>query len=152
MTDVDREARLAALAARRTGGARSARPDPVTVATDVHAASDDPATRPTRSRRRHAALGGRLVAGALSVSAAVVFTAAMAQAARSTAPSAAPAPAPQATPIEVRVVLTNGQTSTAVTTPSAPVAAPSTSAVKAAAPAVTAAPAKAKATATSRAS
>lgn len=130
----DNQARLAALASRRhaSNGSRTQTAEAAGAATNARKGET---ARPRKSRRRHAATGGRVLAVGLSASAALLLTAALAQAGR---PAAGPTTAPSApAPIVVRVVLTNGSgTSTAA--PAAPV--------------VTAAPVAAKATATSRAS
>jgi hypothetical protein len=129
----DNKARLAALASRRPApsGSRTRTAEAPGAATNARTGET---TRPRRSRRRHAASGGRVLAVGLSASAALLLTATLAQAGRPAAvPTAPSAPAP----VVVRVVLTNG---------------PGTSTVAPAAPVVTAAPVAAKATATSRAS
>jgi len=135
MTDeraVDREARVAALMARRQGAKSPATPTAATAA------------KPTR--RRHAAPGGRVLALGISASAAIVLTATMAN----SAPPDATLTQTTAQPaIVVHIVRADGQTSSVVV----PTAEPASSAPSAAAPpaAVAAAP-RAKASTKSRGS
>ena len=92
--------------------------------------------RTARPRRKHAAMGGRVLAVGLSTSAALLLSVAMAQSTRTVAATAAPPAEPA--PIVVKVVLTNGGS-----TVSPAVAAPVASVPPASAQAPTKAPTRA---------
>ncbi len=140
MTDADQDSRLAALAARR-GGDTGRRQGAATKADTGAVTAHQSDLRPSPSRPRHAATGARILAGALSVSATIVFAAAMAQAARSSAAPIAPStPTPPAVVQLVPVVSPTASTGGAV-----PAAARTT-------PTIAAAPATVPATATTRGS
>ncbi|MEO5841660.1 MAG: hypothetical protein ABIQ73_06520 [Acidimicrobiales bacterium] len=133
MTD-DREARVAALKARRRPNA-GATTEPVA---PTAATTEPVAPTAVKMRRRHAATGGRILFAGLSVSAALVLTTAMARNDQQAVATSAPdIPTTQAAPIVVRIVI---GASPAVDAPAAPTASEETST-----PSVTTAPAVATA-------
>jgi hypothetical protein len=110
----DRAARLAALRERR------AATGPATPPPDGQSATAPALTARPRARRRHAATGGRIMAGSLSAAAALALMGAMAHATTSTAQApAGPAAATSATPTVI-VIRRSGDTASAVAAPVTP--------------------------------